>query len=454
MFTEMLGSAFDYVALPSVGLSGGILVAWRRDIWSVTTVVTRTWSITAKVGLLSSESLNWWLTVVYGPCSDASKRDFLQELCDVRSSRPGPWLVGGDFNMIYMAADKNSGRLNRRVMRWFSSFLNDAGLSELHLNGRLFTWSNERDHPTLERIDRVFASPDWLDALPNHWLRALSSDFSDHSPLLLQTCCVPWAKRRFKFESIWPKFQGFTEAVREAWETPVQNSDPCRVLDYKLRNTAKSLKKWSSKHVGSIRLQLAMARELVFRFDTAQERRDLSPRELQFRNQLKLKCLGLSSLARTIARQRSRLIFLEAGDANTKLFHLQACHRSRKNFIADLHVDGRTVSEPNLMSSELFAHFNEVLGKEYSRLHGINLQRLNLPEVDLEGLDYCFSEEEIWNVIRELPSEKAPGPDGFTGLFYRVAWPIIKGDVINAFNAFWSLDHRSLFLINDALLVC
>ncbi|WVZ68209.1 hypothetical protein U9M48_017172 [Paspalum notatum var. saurae] len=61
--------------------------------------------------------------------------------------------------------------------------------------------------------------------------------------------------------------------------------------------------------------------------------------------------------------------------------------------------------------------------------------------------------EEISNVIRNLPSEKAPGPVGFTGLFYKVTWTIIRTDVINAINAFWSLDYRSLYLVNDAYLV-
>jgi hypothetical protein len=49
-----------------------------------------------------------------------------------------------------------------------------------------------------------------------------------------------------------------------------------------------------------------------------------------------------------------------------------------------------------------------------------------------------------------LPSDKAPGPDGFTGLFYKVAWPIIKQDVVNVF---WSLDGRSFNLINDAFMI-
>jgi hypothetical protein len=50
--------------------------------------------------------------------------------------------------------------------------------------------------------------------------------------------------------------------------------------------------------------------------------------------------LGLASMARTIARHRSQIRFLEEGDANTKFFHLQACHRGRKNYIAVVQLNG------------------------------------------------------------------------------------------------------------------
>jgi hypothetical protein len=55
--------------------------------------------------------------------------------------------------------------------------------------------------------------------------------------------------------------------------------------------------------------------------------------EWWLRKMLKLTVLGLSSVERTLARQRSRIRWLREGDANTKLFHLMANGRRTKNFI-------------------------------------------------------------------------------------------------------------------------
>ena len=37
------------------------------------------------------------------------------------------------------------------------------------------------------------------------------------------------------------------------------------------------------------------------------------------------------------------------------------------------------------------------------------------------SLDVCFTEDEVWQAIQDMLVDKAPGPDGFTGLFYRTA---------------------------------
>jgi hypothetical protein len=105
--------------------------------------------------------------------------------------------------------------------------------------------------------------------------------------------------------------------VAQGWNCSIPNADACRVLDHKLRSTAKALQSLSQKHIGSIRIALAIANEVIFKLDQARDHCSLSAEELQLRSQLKMKGLGLASLAHTIAIQRSRLTFLEEGDTNT-----------------------------------------------------------------------------------------------------------------------------------------
>jgi hypothetical protein len=101
----------------------------------------------------------------------------------------------------------------------------------------------------------------------------------------------------------------------------------------------------------------------------------------------------------------------------------------------------------------LFNFFDEVLGTPSQRQKVINLELLDLPQLDLSTLSVRFSEEEILVVIRSLPLNKAPGPDGFTMRFLQVAWPTVKLKVMCAFDVFWHLDTRKFHTINEAIMV-
>jgi hypothetical protein len=207
------------------------------------------------------------------------------------------------------------------------------------------------------------------------------------------------------------------------------------------------MKSWGAQRIGSVRFQLAVARVVIYELDVAQESRLLSPEEIELRRDLKAATLGLASLSRTIARRKSRCRFLKDGDANTKFFNLKACHRKRKSYIPTITHGGRTFTTEEAKSRAVFDYYDGLLGTRFHRLHRIDVERLDLPRLDLQVLAMEFSEEEIARVVQETPADRAPSPDGFTGRFYRAAWPMIKGDICAAFCSLWLQDWRSFYLL-------
>jgi hypothetical protein len=46
----------------------------------------------------------------------------------------------------------------------------------------------------------------------------------------------------------------------------------------------------------------------------------------------------------------------------------------------------------------------------------------------LEELTIPFSKKEMDDVIKAMPADRAPGPDGYNGLFVKKCWPIIQNE--------------------------
>jgi hypothetical protein len=90
------------------------------------------------------------------------------------------------------------------------------------------------------------------------------------------------------------------------------------------------------------------------------------------------------------------------------------------------------------------------LGTSENRERSINLENLGMPSYDLSELEAPFSEQEVWEVIKLLPSDKAPGPDGFAGRFYKACWDIIKVDVMAAISAVWGRKFENFGRLNSA----
>lgn len=166
------------------------------------------------------------------------------------------------------------------------------------------------------------------------------------------------------------------------WSSVQPRHCPLETLSLKFKATAKGLQSWSQKKVGHLKSQLAMAKEIIHQLDIVQD-------------SLKKHTLALSSLLRTVARIRSRIGWLKDGDANTRLFHMHARHRKRKNFIAKLEYEDRVLTGHDDKAAAILDFYSNLIGTEVGRDRTVDLDALEMPNYDLEELDNPILEQEI-----------------------------------------------------------
>lgn len=94
-----------------------------------------------------------------------------------------------------------------------------------------------------------FASVCWEEPYPTCFLSAVSTATSDHCLVVMDLDANLHVGRRFRFESFWPKVDGYLETVEQAWNSIPSVGNPYKPLKSELRRVAKALTSWSSKRV-------------------------------------------------------------------------------------------------------------------------------------------------------------------------------------------------------------
>lgn len=223
-----------------------------------------------------------------------------------------------------------------------------------------------------------------------------------------------------------------------AWNRSTVISNPLLRLHTKLQRTRKALRRWSRGLLGANKILLRAADQLIGILDAVQDYRALSASEIQLKKDLKVRLLGLTVVDKLRARQASRLVSIRASEANSKLFFLRANGRRRKNFISSIQTEQGMVYSHESKADKLFEHYSNHFGPKEGRELTLNWEHIGMQRHDLTHLEEVFTEEEVLATIRDIASEKAPGPDGFIGLFFKTCWLIIKQDLMAAFDFFYN----------------
>lgn len=158
-------------------------------------------------------------------------------------------------------------------------------------------------------------------------------------------------------------------------------------------------------------------------------------------------------------QQKSRVNWLRSGDRNTRYFHAVTKGKRVKNTINVLQDEAGVVYRGHKEISKVAVkYFEDLYASEgtdsvlYERVFQ-NFQQRVTPEMN-QDLTRQITEEEVRIAIMDIGAHRAPGPDGFTAIFYHTYWEEIKDDVMKEISNFFEtgqmdiqLSHTNLCLI-------
>ena len=138
-------------------------------------------------------------------------------------------------------------------MEKFRNVVNYCGFKDLGYVGPDFTWCNVQEGAgrMYLKVDRVFATSDYVDKFGEVRVYRLVDSTSDHCALYLSDPKAPKlpCPRRFHFESIWIKKEECKEIIEVAWCSNSVLSSPSGIASA-LSACVVDLKAWNSVAFG------------------------------------------------------------------------------------------------------------------------------------------------------------------------------------------------------------
>ncbi|WVZ80053.1 hypothetical protein U9M48_027564 [Paspalum notatum var. saurae] len=393
---------FDHAHIvPSIGLSGGLWLLWKDEFDLKVIISSPNYILDKSVHQPSATSFT--LVCIYGDPHHSRTDVIWQDVLNFIENYPQQTCF-------------------------------DCGLFDLGYHGPAFTWSNKRfaSMPTYERLDRCLANTDWINAFPNTSVHHLPMLYSDHCPILIKMdSLVQKFKKPFRFENRWLQEADFQQVAKDSWSRS-------RRRDFNLKTTylAADLKTWRRKkpnisdQITTIENQLSVlqAQTPTLHNHRSQQMLIQQHHDVMQKNE-------------EYHKQRAKKQWAALGDRNTNFFHKCILKRARKNKIPFILThDGHTLTTNEHMTDYFRGYFTNLFT---SQLNGLPLQEMEFKEGQgPDTLHDAFTESiptaiEIWNTVKAMRNDAAPGPDGLNAAFYKAAWPWIARDVVDLVTKFY-----------------
>jgi hypothetical protein len=263
----------------------------------------------------------------------------------------------------------------------------------------------------------------------------LQSSYSDHVPILLHTAidhnrARPKHRPR-KFEEKWSIYPECEKIIQDIWAQVNPVGSPMYGLCEKIKKCREELYGW-------------------YRSKSGEFQEKIRAQTLSLSNLVEGNSLGVNNEAIVAAkqeinqlllseelhwRQRSRMVWLEAGDKNTKFFHTFANQRQRTNGIQGLRDEANEwCTAENQVEDIAVNYFRNMFATSYPTRIAETLTAVDkvVSEESNQRLLQPYTSDEVRIALFQMHPSKAPGSDGMSSFFFQKYWHIVGDSVSTA----------------------
>ncbi|XP_020701904.1 uncharacterized protein LOC110113604 [Dendrobium catenatum] len=418
--SSLVGEGWDFCQVPSEGLSGGILVIWKKDMATFNMLESSNQFLIGNLNVFNRGT--WRIATIYGN-KDIYKRRRLWERLEHHLTNDFPIILGGDFNCLLSKEEKKGGRdfvfgMGTKEMKSIIIYNNLHEVAEV---GPKFTWSNNKKgaEKILEKLDKCLVNLAALNSSHRLMVRHLARMASDHCPILLNLLkFISPSRKVLKFEEVWTSLPSSVGVVKNSWKKKTL-VDPPHVSNQKLKRMLKNLHYWSKNKFKALNLAKEDLKAEVLKLQESESERGNNKEEVHWL--LKAKMEELNSVMSRLDswwKQRAKVKWLVDGDTNSMFFQSYASGRMNTNFIHKIKDEqGAMAEDQKQIEDVIFRYFSNKWVGRNCVIDNWPYSIASLNDEDREVLSKDFSFEELEEVIKKLGRNIALGKDVecFTG---------------------------------------
>ncbi|GKA52179.1 RNA-directed DNA polymerase, eukaryota [Tanacetum coccineum] len=311
---------FDHIVSEALGYSGGILCVWDSNVFHKKHHIISD-NFVALYGTWIPRKIQLLIISVYAPQSYASKCQLWDFIASLINQWNGECMVMGDFNEVRCKEDRWGSTFLAQGACSFNSFISNAGLNEVQLEGYSFTWA----HPSaskMSKLDRFLVTDGFLSLFPHISAVCLDRHLSDHRPILLREMLVDFGATPFRLYHSWLSIPGFDQMITSTWNSFILvDSNGMIRFKKKLQLLKKEIRKWVAEYKNIQSNSIRDVKNKLSDIDKLLDQGGATDDVLLSRMEAMKQLQELNSSVNCDFVQKAKVRWAIEGDENSKFFH-------------------------------------------------------------------------------------------------------------------------------------